>query len=69
MMRAISWASCTEAAKSMAQPVPSAAMTSEWSPKIDRAWVATERAAMWNTVGMSWPAILYMLGIISNKRR
>src|SRR5690348_11098898 len=28
-------------------------------------WHASERAAMWKTVGVSSPAILYMLGIIS----
>jgi len=42
-------------------------MTSEWSPKIDRAWVASERAATWNTVDVSSPAILYRLGIISSR--
>ena len=30
---------------SIAQPVGRAAITSLWSPKIDRAWVATARAA------------------------
>jgi hypothetical protein len=29
---------------------------------MERAWAATLRAAMWNTVGVSSPAILYMLG-------
>ena len=42
-------------------------MTSEWSPNIDRAWVASARAATWNTVAVSSPAILNMLGSI--KRR
>jgi hypothetical protein len=40
-------------------------MTSLWSPKIDRAWVATERAETLKTVGVSSPAILNMFGIIS----
>jgi hypothetical protein len=65
--RAKSWASCTEPAASIAQPVGRAAITSEWSPKIDRAWVATVRAATWITVGVSSPAILNMLGSISSR--
>src|SRR5262249_8432998 len=63
--RARSCASCTEEAASMANPVIRALMTSEWSPKIDSAWVATDRAATWNTQAVSSPAILYMLGTIS----
>jgi len=51
----------------MAHPVMRAPMTSEWSPKIDRAWVAIVRAATWMTAGVSSPAILYMLGSISNR--
>ena len=39
-------------------------MTSLWSPKIDRAWVATQRAETWKTVGVISPAILNMFGII-----
>jgi hypothetical protein len=62
-----SWASCTEPAESIAQPVARACMTSLWSPKIDRAWVAIERAATWMTAGVSSPAILNMLGIISRR--
>ncbi len=62
-----SCASCTEADDSMANPVVRAAMTSEWSPKIDSACVASARAAMWNTVGVSSPAILNMLGSISSR--
>jgi hypothetical protein len=65
--RARSWASWTEPAASIAQPVGRAAITSEWSPKIDRAWVATVRAATWITVGVSSPAILNMLGSISSR--
>src|SRR5512138_701693 len=42
-------------------------MTSEWSPKIDRPWAATARAATWKTVEVSSPAILYILGIISSR--
>ena len=41
-------------------------MTSEWSPKIESACGASERAATWNTAGVSSPAILYMLGSISS---
>lgn len=48
--RARSWASCTEAEHSIAQPVVRAAITSEWSPKMESAWVATVRAATWKTV-------------------
>ena len=48
----------------MAQPVLRAAITSVWSPKIDRAAQATARAEIWKTVGVSSPAILNMLGII-----
>ena len=42
-------------------------MTSEWSPKIDNAWVATVRAATCSTNGISWPASLYRVGIISSR--
>ncbi len=52
-MRAKSCASCTLLAQSRAQPVWRTAITSEWSPKIDRAWVATVRAATCSTKGMS----------------
>jgi hypothetical protein len=52
-MRAKSWASWTEAEASIAQPVDRAVITSLWSPKIDSAWVAIVRAAMWKTVGVS----------------
>jgi hypothetical protein len=48
-------------------PTSEAAIMSEWSPKIDRAWVATVRAATWITVGVSSPAILNMLGSISSR--
>ncbi len=41
------------------------AITSEWSPKIDSACVASARAATWKTVAVSSPAILNMLGSIS----
>ena len=51
----------------MLQPVLRVDMTSLWSPKIDRPCVAMVRAAMWNTVLVSSPAILYMLGIISSR--
>ena len=51
----------------MAQPVMRAAITSLWSPKMDSACVARVRAAMWNTAGVSSPAILNMLGSISSR--
>ena len=62
-----SCASCTELEASIAQPVVRACITSLWSPKIDRAWVATARAATWITAGVSSPAILNMFGIISSR--
>ena len=34
---------------------------------MDRPWAASERAATWNTAGVSSPAILYMFGIISSR--
>jgi len=49
---------------SRAQPVARQSMTSLWSPKMERAWVATVRAETWKTVGVSSPAILCMLGIM-----
>jgi hypothetical protein len=60
-----SCASWPELEQSIAQPVMRAAITSEWSPKIESAWVASARAATWKTVGVSSPAILNMLGIMS----
>ncbi len=62
-----SCASCTDAEHSRAKPVWRAAITSEWSPKIESPCAASERAATWNTAGVSSPAILYMLGIISSR--
>ncbi len=62
-----SCASCTEAEASIAHPVVRAAITSEWSPKIESACVATLRAAMWNTAGVSSPAILNMFGSIRRR--
>ncbi len=62
-----SWASWTEPEPSMAKPVCRQAMTSEWSPKIERAWVAIERAATCIVKAVSSPAILYMLGIMSSR--
>ncbi len=47
--------------------MPRAAITSEWSPKIDSAWVATVRAATCMHSGVSSPAILNRLGIISRR--
>ncbi len=44
-----------------------AVITSEWSPKMLRACVATVRAATWITAGVSSPAILNMLGSISSR--
>ena len=65
--KARSCASCTEEEASMANPVWRIDMTSLWSPKMERAWVATVRAATWMTPADNSPAILYMFGII--KRR
>ena len=76
-MRALSVAACaiaakscaswTEPAASMAKPVDRQVMTSDWSPKIDRACVATVRAETCITKGVSSPAILNMLGIMSSR--
>jgi len=41
----MSWVSWTEPPASIAQPVLRQAITSLWSPKMDRAWVAIDRAA------------------------
>ena len=57
-MAAKSPASCTLAANSSPQPVPRVAITSLWSPKIDRAEVARAREATWITAAVSSPAIL-----------
>jgi hypothetical protein len=43
-IRAKSCASCTEQEASRAKPVERVAITSEWSPKIESAWIARERA-------------------------
>ncbi len=59
--------SCTLASASMAKPVWRQAMTSEWSPKMDSACVATVRALTWNTHGSCSAAILYMLGIMRSR--
>ncbi len=66
-MAARSWASWTEPEASRAKPVCRQAITSEWSPKIDSACVASVRAATCMQYGVSSPAILYMLGIISRR--
>ncbi len=65
--RAKSCASCTLEAQSIAQPVVRAVITSEWSPKMLSACVATVRAATWITAGVSSPAILNMFGSISSR--
>ena len=62
-----SWASCTQEEASRANPVCRTAITSAWSPKIDRPCAASDRAATCSTAGVSSPAILYMLGIISSR--
>jgi len=64
---AMSCASCTPDEARRAKPVWRADITSEWSPKMLRACVASVRAATCMTVGVSSPAILYMLGIISRR--
>lgn len=51
----------------MAKPVVRAAITSLWSPNMERACVAIERAATWITAGASSPAILNRLGSMSNR--
>ena len=66
-MSAMSMTSWTELEDSMPKPVERAAITSLWSPKMESAWAARARAAMWKTVEVSSPAILYMLGIISSR--
>ena len=66
-INAKSAASCTELERSMAYPVVRQAITSEWSPKIESACVATARAVTWMTFEVSSPAILYMFGIISSR--
>ena len=62
-----SCASWTLPAASIAHPVVRACITSEWSPKIDRACVATVRAATCIVHGVSSPAILNMFGTISSR--
>ena len=64
---AVSMTSCTLLEASIAQPIWRQAITSWWSPKIERAEAARERAETWKTVEVSSPAILYMLGIISRR--
>ena len=54
-------------AASMPNPVLRVDMTSEWSPKMERAAQATERAETWKTVLVSSPAILNMFGIIRSR--
>src|SRR5512137_211220 len=66
-IRAKSMTSWTLLEQRKAQPVERQDMTSEWSPKIDRAWAAMARAETWKTVGVSSPAILNMFGIISSR--
>jgi hypothetical protein len=65
--RARSCASWTEEEASSANPVWRTAITSEWSPKMDSPCAASDLAATWKTAGVSSPAILYMLGIISSR--
>ena len=48
-------------------PVWRTAITSEWSPKMESACVATVRADTCIANEVSSPAILYMLGIISRR--
>ena len=64
---AMSCASCTLFEASIAKPVWRHAITSPWSPKMQRPWHASERAETWNTVGASSPAILYMFGIMRRR--
>ncbi len=62
-----SCASWTDPAASIAKPVPRQAITSEWSPKIESACVASVRAATCIVNGVSSPAILYMFGIMRSR--
>jgi hypothetical protein len=62
-----SCASCTEPEQSIAKPIWRHAITSEWSPKIDSACVASVRAATCMQNAVSSPAILYMFGIMSSR--
>ena len=62
-----SCASCTSEEQRSANPVPRAAMTSLWSPKIESACVAIARAATCMTNGVSSPAILNMSGSIRSR--
>ena len=50
--------SCTVALASMATPVARTAITSWWSPKIESAWVESERHVTWSTPGSSSPDTL-----------
>ncbi len=60
-------ASWIELEASKAKPVDLVAITSLCSPNMESAWQATERAETLNTVAVSSPAILNILGSI-NKR-
>ncbi len=62
---AMSMASCTELLARRANPVWRTAITSPWSPKMESPWHARALAETWNTTGVSSPAILYIVGIIS----
>ena len=62
-----SCASCTDEEQSIAKPVVRAAITSEWSPKIESACVAIVRAATWITAEVSSPASLNMSGSIRRR--
>ena len=64
---AMSWASWTEPEASIAKPVWRQAITSWWSPKMERACDASARADTWNTAGSISPAILYIFGIINRR--
>ena len=66
-MAAKSWACWTLSELSMAKPVMRQDITSEWSPKMLRAWVARVRALTCMQKGVSSPAILYMFGIIRSR--
>ena len=54
--------SCTLASASMAKPVWRQAITSEWSPKMFRAWAATVRADTWKTRGQQLAGDLVHVG-------
>lgn len=52
--------------KSIANPVYLQAITSEWSPWMDKEFFVIVLAVMWKTAGTNSPAIKYIFGIFNN---